>query len=175
MSAPRWLRASNGAAFVALLALVAGCGGTASAPTVDPATDKLAQIQARGTLVGYAELDYPPQSIRVDGAARATETKCEPNQMTSQEVTGFDVETTKLVAKALDVEACFVSPTFTEVDFHPLRTRYAGGFISKFQRAGPPLLFGTSTSSHECGFAHLNCLTVPSTVTVFVRSTPAPE
>ena len=28
---------------------------------------------------------------------------------------------------------------------------------------------------HEWGFAHLNCLTVPSTVTVLLRSTPAPE
>ena len=31
----------------------------------------------------------------------ATETKCQPNQMTAQEVTGFDVETTKLVAQRL--------------------------------------------------------------------------
>ena len=32
-----------------------------------------------------------------------------------QEVTGFDVETTKLVAKGLGVEACFTQPTWTEV------------------------------------------------------------
>ncbi len=35
--------------------------------------------------------------------------------MTAQEVTGFDVETTKLVAQRLGVEACFVQPTWTEV------------------------------------------------------------
>ena len=104
-------------AIVGLVSLLAACSSTGSAasPTADPAKDKLAQIQQRGTLVGYAELDYPPQSIRVDGASRASQTKCLPNQITAQEVTGFDVETTKLVAKGLAVEACFVQPTWTEV------------------------------------------------------------
>ena len=96
---------------------LAACGasGADPAPSADPTTDKLAQIVSRGTLVGYAELDYPPQSIRVDGATRAATTKCLPNQITAQEVSGFDIETTKLVAKGLGVEACFVQPTFTEV------------------------------------------------------------
>jgi polar amino acid transport system substrate-binding protein len=94
-------------------------GGSSATPNAggagDPAKDKLAQVLARGTLVGYAELDYPPQSIRVEGAVRANPTKCLPNQLTAAEVTGFDVETTKLVAKDLGVEACFVSPTWTEI------------------------------------------------------------
>jgi ABC-type amino acid transport substrate-binding protein len=105
-------------AVVGLSAIIAGCSAGSpgsAAKSADPARDKLAQIQARGTLVGYAELDYPPQSIRVEGATRATNTKCLPNQITAQEVTGFDVETTKLVAKDLAVEACFVQPTWTEV------------------------------------------------------------
>src|SRR5262245_64182944 len=66
-----------------------------------------------------------------------------------------------------------LSPAFTVLDFQPARTRKEGGFISRFQISIPPLLFGTSTSSHECGLAHLNCLTVPSTVTVFDVSIPA--
>ena len=49
------------------------------------------------------------------GRRRAAPTKCLPNQITAQEVTGFDIETTKLVAQELGVEACFVQPTFTEV------------------------------------------------------------
>jgi polar amino acid transport system substrate-binding protein len=110
----RW-RARDRVTLLACLVLVAGCSGTRTAPSADPTTDKLAQIQARGTLVGYAELDYPPQSIRVDGAERASTTKCLPNQITAPEVTGFDIETTKLVARKLGVEACFVQPTFTEV------------------------------------------------------------
>lgn len=99
------------------LSLVA-CSGTApsaDAPTSDPSKDKLAQVLARGTLVGYAELNYPPQSIKVEDATRAEPTRCLANQLTAPEVSGFDVETTKLVAKGLGVEACFISPTWTEV------------------------------------------------------------
>jgi hypothetical protein len=111
--------ALGGVVLLAAIALVvAGCGGgpsASSAPSADPATDKLAQILARGTLVSYGELDYPPQSIRVEGAPRATDTRCLPNQITAQEVTGFDIETTKLVAKELGVEACFIQLTWTEV------------------------------------------------------------
>jgi ABC-type amino acid transport substrate-binding protein len=97
--------------------LAAACGGAlpSQAPTADPTKDKLAQILARGTLVGYAELDYPPQSIRVDGATRKADTKCLANQLTEPEVTGFDIDTTKLVAHKLGVEACFVSPPFSEL------------------------------------------------------------
>jgi len=110
----------RGVAIVGVMSLIlAGCGGgsagASTAPTADPTKDKLAQVVARGTLVGYAELDYPPQSIKVDGATRAASTKCQPNQLTEPEVTGFDIETTKLVAHKLGVEACFVSPPFTEV------------------------------------------------------------
>lgn len=107
--------------FPALLILgwvaVAACGGPPGSPpsSADPTTDKLAQILARGTLVGYAELDYPPQSLRVEGARRADPTKCLPNQITAPEVTGFDTETHKILAGELGVEACFVSPQFSEV------------------------------------------------------------
>ena len=93
----------------------AATGGTSvtTGATGDPNTDKLAQIQARGTLVAYYEPDYPPQSIAGDGT-RPADTKCAPEQITAPEVTGFDPETTKLVAEGLGVEACFVSPTWTE-------------------------------------------------------------
>ena len=46
-----------------------GASGGAAAKG-DPAKDKLAQIQARGTLVEYFEDDYPPQSMSVKGATR---------------------------------------------------------------------------------------------------------
>jgi polar amino acid transport system substrate-binding protein len=101
----------------------AGCGNDDAAPDApaaaaqgaDPDTDKLAQIVARGTLVGYHEYDYPPQSMDVKGATRPADTKCAETQLTASEVTGFDNETTKLVAKGLGVEACFATPTWTEV------------------------------------------------------------
>src|SRR3954454_3609949 len=105
-------------AVLAVIVLLAGCASAAApakAALGDPTKDKLAQVVQRGTLVGYAELDYPPQSIRVDGVTRDPSTKCQPNEITAREVTGFDVETTKLVAKALGVEACFAQPSWTEV------------------------------------------------------------
>ena len=92
-------------------------GGDERTPsaTGDPSTDKLAQILARGTLVGYFEPEFPPQSFAVEGAARPADTKCAEDQLTAAEVDGFDIRTTTLVAEALGVEACFVTPTWTEV------------------------------------------------------------
>jgi polar amino acid transport system substrate-binding protein len=90
-----------------------GASGPASAG--GPADDKLAQVQARGTLVEYFEDDYPPQSIRLRGGTRPADTKCADNQLTAAEVTGYDNEVPKLIAKELGVEACFVEPTWIEV------------------------------------------------------------
>jgi len=104
-------------AVLVLTMLVAACAGAPASgtPKPDPEKDKLAQIEARGVLTGFFASDYPPQSMAVEGATRATDTKCLPTQMTGAEVTGFDNETTKLVAKDLGVEACFVAPSWTEV------------------------------------------------------------
>jgi len=115
-SGPYGARGSGFVVLGAVAIVVAACSGgpgSLGRASADPAKDKLAQVIARGTLVGYAELDYPPQSIRVEGGIRAASTKCLTNQMTASEVTGFDVETTKLVAKGLGVEPCFVQPTWT--------------------------------------------------------------
>ncbi len=104
---------------VALCVLaVAGCGGggdEAAAGSGDPATDKLAQVLARGTLVVSTDPAYPPQSFAVKGATRRVDTKCATNQLTAREVSGFDVDTAVKVAAALGVEPCFVTPSWTEV------------------------------------------------------------
>jgi polar amino acid transport system substrate-binding protein len=112
-------------ALVAALAIAAaaGCGSDdsdtepAAAPerSADPATDKLAQIQARGTLLLFTDPEYPPQSFTVKGAERPADTKCAANELTAAEVSGYDADTGKLVAKALGVEPCFVTPSWTEV------------------------------------------------------------
>jgi polar amino acid transport system substrate-binding protein len=104
-------------AVAVLLAAAAACGGSdeGSGSAGDPTKDKLAQVLARGTLVEYFEPDYPPQSLNVKGSQRPASTKCTANQLTAPEVTGYDNEITKLIAKKLGVEACFVSPTWTEV------------------------------------------------------------
>lgn len=108
------------------LALV-GCGSAddnadstaGSAPKAaasgDPSKDKLAQVLARGTLVLFTDPKYPPQSFTVKGAKRPASTKCAANQMTAPEITGYDADSGKLIAKALGVEPCFVAPSWTEV------------------------------------------------------------
>src|SRR5215207_5818200 len=109
MTANRIRLVALAAALGIALAGSAGCGdddAARDAPAdaaqgADPATDKLAQVLARGTLVGYHEADYPPQSMDVKGATRPAGTKCAETQLTANQVTGFDSETTKLVAKGL--------------------------------------------------------------------------
>lgn len=97
----------------ALVLAVAACSGPASqSPSPDSSTDKLAQVQERGTLVLWTDLEYPPQSYAVKGATRLAETKCSPNEKTAPEVSGYDAETGKLVAAALGVEPCFVATPF---------------------------------------------------------------
>jgi polar amino acid transport system substrate-binding protein len=92
-----------------------GSGGGAASPTGDPSTDKLSQILARGTLILSTDPHYPPQSFAVKDASRAADTKCAANALTAPEVDGYDAETGRLVAEALGVEPCFVTPTWLEI------------------------------------------------------------
>jgi polar amino acid transport system substrate-binding protein len=110
------------AAAATLVLAAAGCGSgdreSSSAATkqaADPATDKLAQIRSRGTLILFTDPAYPPQSFKVKSAQRPATTKCAPNELTAAEISGYDADTGKLVAKALGVEPCFVAPSWTEV------------------------------------------------------------
>jgi polar amino acid transport system substrate-binding protein len=115
------------AAIAVLVLFAAGCGsdeeGGESAAVGestqraagDPSTDKLAQVLARGRLILFTDLKYPPQSFGVKGAERPADTKCAANEITAPEVSGYDAETGKLVAKALGVEPCFVTASWTEV------------------------------------------------------------
>ncbi|HET6507505.1 MAG TPA: transporter substrate-binding domain-containing protein [Baekduia sp.] len=98
----------------------ASCGGSDDDPAVarpaaNPATDKLAQIAARGTLVLSTDPLYPPQSFAVKGSKRAASTKCAENQLTASQISGYDADTGKLVARRLGVEPCFVVPTWTQI------------------------------------------------------------
>lgn len=91
-------------ALVAVGAVLAACSGSSATPASangDPTKDKLAQVEARGTLVLWTDPDYAPQSMAVKGATRLASTKCAPNQMTAPEMTGYDAETGKLVAAEL--------------------------------------------------------------------------
>lgn len=77
------------------------------------ATDKLAEILARGTLVVSSDPAYPPQSSLVEGGKRAATTKCTSDQHTASELTGFDIDSAVAIANKLGVETCFVTPDWT--------------------------------------------------------------
>jgi ABC-type amino acid transport substrate-binding protein len=108
-----------GSLLVALAISACGSSGvTTSSSTAsagDPATDHLAEILARGTLVLSTDPGYPPQSFAVKGAQRLPTTKCAENQMTGNQIAGYDADVGKLLAKSLGVEPCFVVPTWTEI------------------------------------------------------------
>lgn len=113
-------RAAGLAGVGLIVVLAAGCSGGSSATSsaaapADASKDKLAQVLARGTLVLSTDPDYAPQSFAVKGASRAAPTKCAPNQLTAPEVSGYDAETGMLVAAALGVEPCFVTPSFDQI------------------------------------------------------------
>jgi polar amino acid transport system substrate-binding protein len=94
--------------FIILGILLSGCSKSPAA-----ATDKLGEIQARGTLVVSTDPAYPPQSQLVEGGKRASSTKCTSDQHTASELTGFDIDVAVNIAKKLGVEACFVTPDWT--------------------------------------------------------------
>ena len=81
--------------------------------TPESAADKLAEVKARGTLIVATDPAYPPQSELVENATRAANTKCASDQVTGDELRGFDIDTAKEIAKRLGVEACFVTPDWT--------------------------------------------------------------
>ena len=116
-------RAAGAAAAILAAGLLAACGSstpsaaptTATSSSADPSSDKLAQVKARGTLVLSTDLGYAPQSYEVKGSQRNQDTKCAANQLTGNQVTGYDVETGKAVALKLGVEPCFVTPSWSEV------------------------------------------------------------
>ena len=83
------------------------------ATTPKAATDKLAEILARGTLIVSTDPAYPPQSQLVEGGARAATTKCASDLHTSSELTGFDIGVAVAIAAKLGVEACFITPDWT--------------------------------------------------------------
>jgi len=77
--------------------------------------DKLTEVQERGTLVVSIDPAYPPQSEIKPGAARALDTGCAADQLTTGELSGFDVEVAVAIAKRLGVEACFVTPDWIQI------------------------------------------------------------
>jgi polar amino acid transport system substrate-binding protein len=122
MTKEGWTMGSSGkqvklVVLTAVVAVVAASSQTVFAGTSsgNAANDKLAQIRARGTLILSTDPGYPPQSYQLKSAKRLARTKCAANQMTANQMAGYDADTGKLVAKRLGVEACFIVPTWSEI------------------------------------------------------------
>lgn len=77
--------------------------------------DKLTMIQQKGTLIVSIDPAYPPQSEIISGAVRTQDTQCAADQLTTSEMSGFDVEVATEIAKRLGVEACFVTPDWIQI------------------------------------------------------------
>ena len=96
-------------------AVSSSASGASGSPSGDPNADKLAQVLARGTLVLSTDLEYPPQSMAVEGATRTPGTKCADTELTAAEVAGYDADTGKAVAARLGVEPCFSPQQWPEI------------------------------------------------------------
>jgi polar amino acid transport system substrate-binding protein len=94
--------------------LLTACVPSASIPTAKP-IDKLAEIQARGTLVIATDADYAPQSKLIAEETPKAGSQCEPAQYTANQLEGFDAEVAKELAAHLGVEACFVTPPWSQL------------------------------------------------------------
>lgn len=94
--------------------LLAACGGS-ELPTPVQSTDKLAEIIERGRLIVSTETAYPPQSELKPGIPRAANTKCASTEYTANQLTGFDIDVAVEIARRLEVEPCFVTPTWAQV------------------------------------------------------------
>jgi len=96
-------------------ALVA-CSSPRHSPTdVNAPDDKLAEIQARGTLIIATDADYVPQSKLIASELPDSNTKCKPSQYTAVQMTGFDVQVANEIARWLGVEPCFVTPPWSQL------------------------------------------------------------
>ena len=85
--------------------LLAACGGGSPA-----ATDLLAQIKERGTILVSTDPNYEPQSFLNTEGKRPSDTKCQSETLTSAEMQGFDVDVAVEIGKRLGVEVCFATP-----------------------------------------------------------------
>lgn len=93
---------------------LAACTFSVNEPAVSP-VDKLAEIQARGTIVIATDENYLPQSQLISGSPPFPGTKCESTQYSANQFQGFDVEVAKELAKQLGVEPCFVTPPWSQL------------------------------------------------------------
>ncbi len=79
------------------------------------ANDLLGEIKARGTIRISTDPNYAPQSVLVKDQQRAANTKCAADELTANQMQGFDIDTAVEIAKRLGVEACFATPDWDTI------------------------------------------------------------
>lgn len=94
--------------FVMVSIILASCAQA----TPPPAANLLEEVKNRGVLIVSSDPAYPPQSQLVENATRPADTKCSGDQVTGEELSGFDIDVSKEIAKRLGVEVCFVTPAW---------------------------------------------------------------
>lgn len=100
--------------FVAADLILTSCLSSNQAAVIVP-EDKLAEVQARGTLIIATDADYVPQSKLLTDVLPNPDTKCESSQYTANQFTGFDADAAVEIARRLGVEACFVTPPWSQL------------------------------------------------------------
>ena len=100
--------------FAAAALILTSCLTSNTAAVIVP-EDKLAEIQARDTLVIATDIDYVPQSKLVAHVLPNPDTKCESSQYTANQFTGFDADVAVEIARRLGVEACCVTPPWSQL------------------------------------------------------------
>jgi ABC-type amino acid transport substrate-binding protein len=98
-------------------ATLAATTAPVSSPTLvaAPIDDLLNQIMARGTIRISTDPNYEPQSLLVPDARRPANTQCGDDQLTSNQMKGFDIDAAIEIARRLGVEACFVRPPWSVI------------------------------------------------------------
>ena len=80
-----------------------------------PSGDLLSQIRERGTIRISTDTNYAPQSEQVPNAQRMANTLCAADQLTANQLQGFDIGVAVEIARRLNVEPCFVAPTWETI------------------------------------------------------------
>ena len=101
--------------FFGISLLVLGCAPVTTATPLALQNDKLAEILARGTLIIATDANYEPQSRLLPDRSPDPNTKCRSTQYTASQMTGFDIEVAREVARRLGVEPCFVTPPWNQL------------------------------------------------------------
>lgn len=78
-------------------------------------SDLLDAIKQRGYILVSTNPNSEPQSFLNVQGKRASSTKCPFDALTAHEMIGFDVDVAVAIGQALNVETCFVTPSWNEV------------------------------------------------------------